>query len=261
MKRNSLLLILLCSAILQTSLWAQSNAVFDQYSWLTDLVDPANCSDEAIAVYNAGSHDFLLVTDVAGIQKLYLDNGTFYCQNSPNYDCVAAYNLTNLTNTWDCTLAGPTPPPSTIADAPIFTEYPWLSTIINSDDCGTASIIEYASGAFTFLFITDGDGTEQLFFENGTFYCASAPNFDCVNAYNLTEVLRTWTCGSDTEGNDESEDTTPIDNGDMDNEDMDEEDIEEEDTITSTSNPTDVTQSHQQATLLMIHYLLISLGY
>lgn len=233
MKRNSLLLILLCSSILQTSLWAQSNGVFDQYSWLTDLVDPANCSDESIAVYNAGAYDFLLVTDAAGTQKLYLDNGTFYCQNSPNYDCVAAYNLSNLTNTWDCSNAGPTTPPPTRADDPIFTEYPWLSTVINTDDCGTASIVEYASGTYTFLMIDNGSGTAQLFFENGTLYCTSAPNYDCVGAYNLTEILRTWTCGStsDTGGDNEEVDTTPIENGDMDNEEM--EDI---DTTTPTSS-------------------------
>ncbi len=219
MKRNSLLLIVLYSFLLQTSLFAQTDAIFDQYAWLTDLVDPANCSDEAIAVYNSGSFDFLLVTDAAETQKLYLDNGTFYCQNSPNYDCVAAYNLTNLINTWDCSSAGPTPPPSTRADDPIFTEYPWLSTLINTDDCGTSSIVEYASGAFTFLVIDDGNGSEQLFFENGTFYCASAPNFDCVSAYNLTEVLRTWTCGSGTEGSNEDDDTPPVD---IDNEEMEE---------------------------------------
>lgn len=221
MKRNSLLLILLYTSILHTSLWAQSDAIFDQYGWLTDLIDPANCSDEAIAVYNAGSYDFLLVTDAAGTQKLYLDNGTFYCQNSPTYDCLAAYNLSNLTNSWDCTPGptGPTPPPPTRADDPIFTEYPWLSTVINTDACGTSSIAEYASGAFTFLVIDNGNGTEQLFFENGTLYCTSAPNYDCVSAYNLTEVLRTWTCGSDTEGSNEDEDTPP----------MDDEEIEETD--------------------------------
>ncbi len=216
MKRNSLLLILLGNFLLQTSLWAQSNAVFDQYAWLTDLVDPANCSDEAIAVYNAGSYDFLLVTDAAGTQRLYLDNGTFYCQNSPNYDCVAAYNLSNLTNTWDCTAAGPTPPPPTIADDPIFTEYPWLSTVVNTDDCGTASLVEYASGAYTFLAIDNGNGIEQLFFENGTLYCTSAPNYDCVTAYNLNEVLRTWSCGSTTDEGNGDDDTQPMENEDMD---------------------------------------------
>ena len=221
MKRNSLLLILLYSFLLQTSLSAQSAVLFDQYPWLTDLVDPANCSDEAIAVYNSGAFDFLLVTDAAETQRLYLDNGTFYCQNASNYDCLAAFNLTNLVNTWDCSSAGPTPPPSTRTDDPIFTEYPWLSTIINTDDCGTSSIVEYASGAFTFLVIDDGNGSEQLFFENGTFYCASAPNFDCVGAYNLTDVLRTWTCGNDTAEGDETEETNPVDNGDMEEQEID----------------------------------------
>ena len=35
-----------------------------------------------------------------------------------------------------------------------------------------------------------------LYFQDGTFYCMDAPNYDCRTAYNLSEVVATWNCGS-----------------------------------------------------------------
>jgi len=34
--------------------------------------------------------------------KSYFQDGTFYCQDSPGYDCRAAYKLTEITDSWTC---------------------------------------------------------------------------------------------------------------------------------------------------------------
>ena len=80
-----------------------NNAIFEDYPWLTDLVNPTNCSEEKVEVYQTGIYTYLLVTNASGVATLYNQNGQFYCENSSNYDCVAAYNLGAAINTWTCT--------------------------------------------------------------------------------------------------------------------------------------------------------------
>jgi len=76
--------------------------IFNDYPWLTDLVNPTGCSTEKVAVYQQGIYFFLLVTDASGDSKLYNQNGQFYCQHTATYDCVAAYNLGAPVDSWTC---------------------------------------------------------------------------------------------------------------------------------------------------------------
>ena len=80
-----------------------NNEIFNDYPWLSTLVNATNCSNETVAVYQQGIYFYLLVTDASGDSKLYNQDGQFYCQNSSNYDCVAAYNLGTSITTWTCT--------------------------------------------------------------------------------------------------------------------------------------------------------------
>ena len=45
--------------------------------------------------------DFVFV-ETATSTDLYFRSGTFYCSSTPNYDCLALYNLTTQTNAWSC---------------------------------------------------------------------------------------------------------------------------------------------------------------
>jgi len=58
-----------------------------------------------IAVYQQSIFNFILVQQ-NGIGRLYFQDGTFYCQNAINYDCVAAYNLGSPIDFWSCSGAG-----------------------------------------------------------------------------------------------------------------------------------------------------------
>ncbi|MFK7982992.1 MAG: T9SS type A sorting domain-containing protein [Saprospiraceae bacterium] len=84
-----------------------------------------------------------------------------------------------------------------------FSDYPWLSDIVDTEDCcQNQTVTAYQSGVFTFIYIERGEDCQskgnELYFENGTFYCADASNYDCRVAYNLLEENSTtlWNCGS-----------------------------------------------------------------
>ena len=89
------------------------------------------------------------------------------------------------------------------AQSTVFEDYSWLSDIVDVNDCANQSITVYGSGVFQFLYIDNGDETGSLYLntDNGTFYCSGTPTYDCVAAYNLSEVLATWTCGEEISSN------------------------------------------------------------
>ncbi len=77
----------------------------------------------------------------------------------------------------------------------IFSDFPWLSTLVNPTDCSIESIEVYQQGIFSFLLIQNEFGEEQLYFENGQFYCQNSANYDCVAAYGLGAPITIWNCG------------------------------------------------------------------
>jgi len=272
--------------------------IFETFPWLT--VSQTNCTTEKITIYQSGAFQFLFLETPTG-DSLFLETGQFYCETTPTYDCVNAYRLTEIVDTWECGDAGPStidndndgiladldpndndpcipnpvgdicnPTPDCsrftgtmilalcarepffyisladgttlaplIADGlgyepqngdqvrfdyiipdflftcnldaqtveitcieavptvptindPLFDSFPWLN--VSQTNCTTEQITVYQSGAFQFLFVETPTG-DSLFLETGQFYCASTPTYDCVNAYRLTEIVDTWTCG------------------------------------------------------------------
>ena len=77
----------------------------------------------------------------------------------------------------------------------LFSDFPWLNELVAVDNCTNQKVSLYQTGIFQFLYI-ESEGTETLYNQNGQFYCTSAPNFDCLAAYNLTDLLDTWSCSS-----------------------------------------------------------------
>ena len=226
--------------------------LFEDFPFLDNLIDPINCNDGKVSLYQQGSFFFLFV-ETSTSTKLYFQTGQFYCESTSTYDCVNAYNLGEAIDTWSCSSSSrpvdndedgvlsnidpddndscvpndnaanclkdldndgvfsdvdpddgdPCVPNNTATictvdtmsvDIPTFFEdFPWLSDIVNTTNCDGEKISIYQSGVFSFIFVeTAESGT--LYFENGTFYCQSASNFDCVAAYNLSNPYEVWTC-------------------------------------------------------------------
>lgn len=78
-------------------------------------------------------------------------------------------------------------------DQDIFTDYPWLNDIVSPNDCINGETVQvYTEGIYSFVFYK---GT--MYFQDGTYYCADADNFSCIEAYGLTNLSGTWTCDGD----------------------------------------------------------------
>ena len=188
-----------------------SPAIFSDYPWLSGIINASNCTTETITVYQTGAFQYLYIENELG-GKLYNQTGALYCTSAANYDCVAAYSLTSIIDEWSCTGGSGTDGGSTDngstnngntdnedmdnegTSSQVFTDFLWLSEHVQEDNCTDETITVYDAGAYNFVFIGNAtDGT--LYFQDGSFYCTSTPTYDCVQAYNLSTVIGTWSCG------------------------------------------------------------------
>ncbi len=247
--------------------------LFEDYPFLETLIDPNNCNEGKVSLYQQGSFFFLFV-ETSTSSKLYFQTGQFYCESTATYDCVSAYNLGEAINTWNCSSSRPvdndgdgvlsdmdpddndpcvpndsptnclkdldndgvfsdvdpddndpcipnntatncTVDTTVIVTPAFFDDFPWLTDLVNTANCNGEKISIYQSGTFSFIYVeTQESGV--LYFENGTFYCQSAPNFDCVAAYNLSNPYEVWTCTGtpviDTDNDGTPSETDPDDN-------------------------------------------------
>ncbi len=184
-----------------------NNPIFNTYTWLNNLVDQNNCEGTSINVYDQGTYVFIYIQTANG-GNLYLGDGTFYCSDSPGFSCVTAYGLGAASDTWNCgdTSGGEN-------TDPIFTDYPWLSNLIDEGNCTGSSITVYDQGTYAFIYVQTTDGG-TLYLGDGTLYCTDAPGFSCVTAYGLTTPTTQWTCPmgrpvGETEEADKKERITP----------------------------------------------------
>ena len=82
----------------------QTDQLFQDYEWLSNILDPTTCKDQAVSEYDLGPYKFIYIYDQENLGTLYFQDGTFYCQDSDNYNCLEAYKITNAqrSRTWTC---------------------------------------------------------------------------------------------------------------------------------------------------------------
>ena len=84
--------------------------VFNQYPWLHAVASPSDCcQSQKIEVYETSpaiAYLYIAKDPMCsdGLGKLYLQDGTFLCMDSPNYSCRAAYGFIEdgVSTTWTC---------------------------------------------------------------------------------------------------------------------------------------------------------------
>lgn len=180
---------------------ANSSSIFSDFLWLTEHIQENNCTDETITVYSTGAHNFVYISSGTG-GTLYFQDGSFYCTTTATYDCVQAYNLSNIIGTWSCGELTSTPDnqagntggsnsSTNSGDEGVFSEYSWLNALIDPNNCNGEKVSVYGS----FVFVETANSAD-LYYQSGTFYCSSTPNYDCLALYNLSSQTNAWSCGN-----------------------------------------------------------------
>lgn len=82
-----------------------------------------------------------------------------------------------------------------VIDDAIFTDYPWLTDLIQNFDCNSLVISEYKNN-FSWITLEDETGL-ILYFGTGQLYCTDYPGLSCTDFYNLGDPDRVWECDSD----------------------------------------------------------------
>lgn len=102
--------------------------------------------------------------------------------------------------------------PTVNEDLPMLLQaYPWLSDKLDFEDCAGVSVEIYEENGYSYVFINDGI-TNQMYYQNGLFYCQDAPNYSCKSAYGLGIPSAIWTCGNNVRINDDFRAKLTLDN-------------------------------------------------
>jgi len=80
------------------------------------------------------------------------------------------------------------------SDDSIFSEFPFLNSLVDNRNCDSDSYIEvYQLENYAYIFVNNGEN-ERLYFEDGTRYCRERPNYNCRELYNLSNPTSVWNC-------------------------------------------------------------------
>ena len=133
--------------------------VFEDFAFVQDLVDPADCAGTSIEVYKQGPFSFIFINTGTESGQLYFEDGTFYCNTMTNYDCVSLYNLGAPSSVWNCGDPGIVSTETRSAvdiGKPAFTAYPNPTT-------GFVTIqLETENESAQHMFVTDALGRTAL---------------------------------------------------------------------------------------------------
>ena len=75
--------------------------IFEQYSWLLTFIDPNDCSTEQISEYESFGQRYLYI-ETEECNALYAEDGSVFCIEYEDFNCLDFYNLSNPINNWSC---------------------------------------------------------------------------------------------------------------------------------------------------------------
>jgi len=132
-----------------------SLALFENYRWMNNYIDLENCSEGTTVTeyeYPGSNFKFLHITGSGGLGKLYSQDGTLYCTDSPQYSCIAAYSLTKVMDSWTCSNSSATS--QSPDENKIFGTYSWLGNYVDPSDCFSGNkVSEFNFGSYSFVSI------------------------------------------------------------------------------------------------------------
>jgi len=78
-----------------------THRLFEQYAFLNRIINPSECTNSLVTVYDLNGNIFLFV-EIADAKRLYFGDGTLYCTDSNTLSCLETYGLVNVIDTWRC---------------------------------------------------------------------------------------------------------------------------------------------------------------
>ena len=167
--------------------------LINTYPWLTELIDTDNCEGVTVTTYQNGSYIYLIVSTPGEFPIMYNAAGLRYCQDRVGYSCIDAYSLTGPIDSWDCDTVTPPPPPP---NSELFNDHPWLSELVDTEDCEGLTISTYQNGSYLYLIISRPGEFSIMYNAAGLRYCQDRASYSCIEAYNLEGPIDTWECGT-----------------------------------------------------------------
>lgn len=86
----------------------------------------------------------------------------------------------------------------------IIKDFPWLAGITSRDECDFSSIEVYEKNNANYIYI-NGVDDKLLYYQDGSFLCRDNPNYSCVEAYQLTNLVKNWSCNQATDNTSDKE--------------------------------------------------------
>jgi len=146
--------------------------LFETYSWLNDVLDTGNCSNEKITVFQSNEVEFVYVESISG-GTLFTPEGYTFCTGAlSNFSCIDGILISSISERWFCSESiseEPEQPAGTL----IFENYNWLEEIVDARNCSNEKVTVYQSGSYQYLYIEDANG-ESLYTDFGIPFCASS---------------------------------------------------------------------------------------
>lgn len=75
--------------------------IFKEHSWLKKIVDFSDCDKEKVDLYLYAEGQFLVVNK-DNANTMYEEDGSLYCVDTPEVDCVKYYELKHILDSWAC---------------------------------------------------------------------------------------------------------------------------------------------------------------
>jgi len=200
MKTNYLFLLSISFLFLFTGMSSVSSQSQADFPFLADEINPNNCcNNETVILYSTPAADFIYIQNneecFGGGGRLFLGDGTFYCEDNRTTTCLDFYGLSNGTVLYECTSDTP-------GNIDLFDRFPFLSSVVDVNNCGGEMFDFFRNElGHEFLCIVDGE-TRTWYYGTGQVACIGSPTFDCVSAYGFTdmELIETFVCEGDDNG-------------------------------------------------------------
>ncbi len=166
------------------------NALID-YPWIINAIDIENCVNGFVRVYDFETHSYVFISN-NNESELYYSDGALICIAGGANE-LHSYGLYKEDISIECNCGSIV---STIGSLDgLFEKYFWLTDILNPFNCGNELLVEYFQEGAYYIFHSNNFGS-YLYNEGGILLCSDNNNYSCLEQFDLTNDINSWSCFS-----------------------------------------------------------------